>query len=207
MSYFITIEGIEGAGKSTAMDVINRVLAQKNIETVLTREPGGTPMAESIRQLLLCPGNQEPVSTDTELLLMFASRAQHLSQVIRPALAKKQVVLCDRFTDATYAYQGGGRMMSMGKIEQLESLVHSGLQPNLTILLDIPVEVGMTRVKSRGNQQDRIEQEEVAFFERVRAAYLALAKRHPQRFVVIDASQSLSAVRDDLRQAILEFLQ
>ncbi len=206
MSYFITIEGIEGAGKSTAIKTVHEVLFQAKIDTILTREPGGTPMAEAIRQLLLAPNNQESVSTDTELLLMFASRAQHLAEVIRPALKNNQTVLCDRFTDATYAYQGGGREMPVDKIAQLESLVHGDLAPDLTILLDVPAAIGMDRVKRRGQGKDRIEQEEIEFFERVRACYLSLAEKHSQRFVMIDAQRPLLEVKSSLQQAMMKFL-
>tara|TARA_R110000822_G_scaffold159476_19_gene299390 strand:- start:26244 stop:26885 length:642 start_codon:yes stop_codon:yes gene_type:complete len=198
---FITIEGVEGVGKTTNIDFIRQWLEQRKIPHITTREPGGTPLAESIRELLLSP-RDETVDENTELLLMFAARAQHLAAVIVPALQKGQWVLCDRFTDATYAYQGGGRGVSMDKIAQLETLVQGELRPDLTLVLDIPVEQGLERAKNR-SAPDRFEQEKLAFFERVRECYLSRVKAEPHRYRVVDASQSLSDVQSDL-SALLE---
>lgn len=199
-NYFITLEGIEGTGKSTAIKFIHRYLHQKNIPLILTREPGGTKIGDAIREVLL---NQydEKMEGKTELLLMFASRAQNLAQVIRPALAEGNWVLSDRFTDASYAYQGGGRGLPEKYIAQLEQVVHADLQPDITFLLDAPVQVGKSRIKNRA-VTDRIEQERQEFFERVRAAYLERAKKFPHRFRVIDASQSLSNVEQQISQVL-----
>lgn len=200
---FITVEGGEGVGKSTNIDFITRQLDKANIDYVLTREPGGTPMAEQIRNLLLAP-RDEKVAENTELLLMFAARAQHLAIVIEPALAKGQWVICDRFTDATYAYQGGGRGVSLKKIAELEQLVQGELRPDITLLLDAPVEVGMARARERG-ALDRFEQEQIKFFDSVRTTYLAMASDHPERYRFIDASQSLEDVQQVL-QGIIDSL-
>src|SRR5699024_10277053 len=189
---FITFEGSEGAGKSTQLNTVAAYLSARDIEYVITREPGGTPLAEEVRQLLLAH-RDETVAPMTELLLLFAARAQNLERVIQPALKQGKWVLCDRFTDATYAYQGGGRELSKADIEQLESLVQKGLQPDLTLLFDIPVEEGLSRAAKRA-ALDRFESEQVAFFERVRAAYLERAAMNPARYVVIDASQALADV-------------
>ena len=193
---FLTVEGGEGAGKSTNIKTICDFLSEKNIDYIVTREPGGTDLAEQIRELLLTP-RTEQVATKTELLLMFAARAQHLEDKILPALARGQWVVCDRFTDATYAYQGGGREMSMALITQLESIVQEGLQPDCTFLLDLPIEIGMQRATSRGDL-DRFEQEKLTFFELVRAIYLARAEQDVIRFKIIDASQDMKAVVDQL---------
>ncbi len=198
---FITIEGVEGVGKTTNIDFIRQWLEQQNISHVATREPGGTPLAESIRELLLSP-RDEAVDENTELLMMFAARAQHLAEVIVPALERGQWVLCDRFTDATYAYQGGGRGVSMEKIAQLETLVQGALRPDLTLVLDISVDQGLARAKNR-SAPDRFEQEKIAFFERVRECYLARVKAEPHRYQVIDAAQSLDRVQADI-DSVLE---
>lgn len=192
---FITLEGGEASGKSTNIQFISKYLAECGIAHVITHEPGGTPFAESIRQLLLRQ-QSEPVASDTELLLMFASRAQHIAQVIQPALAAGKWVICSRFTDSTYAYQGGGRGVSMEKIAQLEQLVQGDLQPDLTILLDLPVDIALERARQRG-ELDRIEAEDQAFFERVRAAYLARAIAFPERFKVVQ-TQSFERVEHEL---------
>ncbi|GAB2782673.1 dTMP kinase [Halomonas shantousis] len=196
---FITLEGGEGVGKTTNADFICRWLEAQGIETARTREPGGTPRAEAIRQLLLDPDPEEPLSSDAELLLMFAARAQHLASRILPALARGAWVVCDRFTDATFAYQGGGRGVDMRHIATLESLVQKGLQPDLTLLLDMPVEVSRGRIDTRlaeqGGQRDRFERERGAFFLAVREAYLERAHAAPERFAVIDAAQSLPDVQ------------
>jgi len=193
---FITLEGPEGAGKSTNRDYLAARLAERGIEVLLTREPGGTPLAERVRELLLAPSD-EPMAADTELLLVFAARAQHLERVIRPALARGCVVLCDRFTDATYAYQGGGRGVPEARIAQLESFVQGGLRPDLTLVFDLPVEVGLARAAARG-RLDRFEQEGRGFFEAVRQAYLRRAAAEPQRYRVLDAVQPLDRVQQAL---------
>ncbi|MDH0730427.1 dTMP kinase [Pseudomonas sichuanensis] len=202
---FITLEGPEGAGKSTNRDYLAARLREQGVDVVMTREPGGTPLAERIRELLLAPSD-EPMAADTELLLMFAARAQHLAEVIRPALARGAVVLCDRFTDATYAYQGGGRGLSVERIAILESFVQGELRPDLTLVFDLPVEVGLARAAARG-RLDRFEQEGQAFFEAVRQAYLQRAAQQPQRYSLLDAAQPLEAVQraiDALLPGLLE---
>lgn len=203
--FFITLEGPEGAGKSTNRDHLAQRFRERGLDVVLTREPGGTPLAERIRELLLTPVD-EPMASDAELLLVFAARAQHLVQVIRPALARGAVVLCDRFTDATYAYQGGGRGLSAERIEQLESFVQGEMRPDLTLIFDLPVEIGLSRAAARG-RLDRFEQEGLRFFEAVRSAYLERARRVPQRYRVIDAGQPLSAVQLDLDALMPEMVE
>jgi dTMP kinase len=195
---FITLEGGEGVGKTTNLDWVADWLTARGIEVLRTREPGGTPRAEGIRELLLDPRQDEPLDADAELLLVFAARAQHLARVIRPALERGIWVLCDRFTDATFAYQGGGRGLSAERIAQLERFVQQGLQPDLTLLLDMPMRAAQQRVDSRGEQRDRFEQEKDAFFEAVRRAYLARAAQAPERIVVIDAGQPLAQVQQAL---------
>lgn len=199
---FITIEGGEGVGKSTNLQFIADCLRTSGREVITTREPGGTAFSEEIRTLLLAP-REEQVSEEAELLLMFSARAQHLSQLIMPSLEKGVCVLSDRFTDATYAYQGGGRGQSMERIAILETMVQGGFRPDLTLLLDAPVEIGMARANKRG-ALDRFEQEKAAFFERVRQVYLARAEAYPERVCVIDASKSLQAVQAEILQAIKE---
>jgi dTMP kinase len=202
---FITLEGGEGAGKSTNQEYIRERLQAAGIVVKVTREPGGTPLGEGIRSLLLDPANTA-MHADTELLLMFAARAQHLHALVLPALARGEWVLCDRFTDATYAYQGGGRGLDMQRIAQLETWVQAGFQPYRTLLFDLPVEIGLQRAGERG-VLDRFEQEQKAFFERVRAAYLARAKVFPQRFRVIDAGRDLGDVQAQLDSLIDELLR
>lgn len=197
---FITLEGLEGVGKTTNMAFILSWLARHQIPFQQTREPGGTPLAEEIRALLLTH-RDEPMAALCELSLVFAARAQHLEQVIRPRLAAGDWVVCDRFTDASYAYQGGGRGLDLGMIVEFERLVHGDLQPDMTILLDAPVAVGMARANARSTA-DRFEQEANAFFERARAAYWARAKQFPERFRIIDASQSLKSVQHDIALAL-----
>lgn len=197
---FITLEGGEGVGKTTNMNFIAERLQEKGIAVVKTREPGGTPLAEKIRNVLL-EHQDEAVDPNAELLLMFAARAQHIRHVIKPALDRGDWVLCDRFTDATYAYQGGGRGMPMATIAWLEQLVQGDLRPDLTLLLDAPVQTGMSRARQR-SAPDRFEQEKQAFFEKVRQSYLNLAKLHPERFAVIDASQPLAAVQQAIKVRI-----
>ena len=193
---FITIEGGEGVGKTTNIAFIEARLSAVGIDVRVTREPGGTALGEDIRGLLL-GHRHDGMASDTELLLMFAARAEHLAKVIKPALAAGQWVLCDRFTDATYAYQGGGRGIAREHIEQLEQWVQGDLRPDLTVLLDVPIAVGLQRAGER-SAPDRFEREQSAFFERVRAAYLDLAQRYPQRFRIIDTTQSLDAVQREL---------
>ncbi len=190
---FITMEGIEGVGKSTNLEFVRQYLCEHGEQVVITREPGGTEMGEKIRGLLLDHRNQK-MADDTELLLMFAARAQHIAEVIEPALAAGKWVLCDRFTDATYAYQGGGRGIDIERIAQLEQWVQGALRPNITLLLDAPVAVGLARAAKRKQEPDRFEREKQDFFERIRAAYLALAAQHPNRYRVIDAGQTLDRV-------------
>lgn len=201
---FITLEGPEGAGKTTNRAWLAEQLQQQGVDVVLTREPGGTALAERIRELLLTPG-QEPMADMTELLLVFAARAQHLAQVIRPALARGAWVLCDRFTDATYAYQGAGRGMPESAIALLEQLVQAELQPDFTLVFDLPVAVGLQRAAVRG-RLDRFEQEGLAFFESVRHCYLQRAQNTPSRYRVVDASQSLAQVQLQLAGLLPELL-
>jgi len=193
---FMTVEGGEGAGKTTNIAYIKEWLTKHNIEFVHTREPGGTPLAESIRELLLAKSD-EAIAEKAELLLVFAARAQHLDQVIVPALQAGKVVLCDRFTDATYAYQGAGRGLDKRHIATLESLVQESLRPDLTILLDLSVAAGMARVSQRG-ELDRFEQEALSFFERVRTAYLERAAVFEHQYAIVDASQGLDDVQADI---------
>lgn len=202
---FITLEGTEGVGKSTNLRFIESVLQQHQIDYQLTREPGGTPLAEEVRELLLA-NRDEVVADDAELLLVFAARAQHLQTVIRPALDADRWVLCDRFTDATFAYQGGGRGLSKEMITLLETMVQRGLQPDLTILLDLPVEIGLARARERG-ELDRFENERMAFFEQVRNAYLERAAADPQRFAVIDASGTLEQVQAQIASVLEHYLK
>lgn len=200
---FITLEGSEGVGKSTNLARVVAFLEARGLEVVQTREPGGTPRAEAIRRLLLDPAEQEPLDQDAELLLVFAARAQHLARVIRPALARGAWVVSDRFTDATFAYQGGGRGIDPARIAELERFVQRGLAPDLTLLLDMPVEAARERVVSRGESPDRFERERSAFFTAVRRAYLARAAADPGRFAVVDASRTLSAVGEQI-EGLLE---
>ncbi len=201
---FITLEGGEGVGKTTNLGFIEDMLASQGITVIKTREPGGTPLAEKIRQLLL-DETQEQVDPIAELLMMFAARAQHILHVIRPALERGDWVLCDRFTDATYAYQGGGRGIDFDKIAWLENLVQGEIRPDLTILLDADFEVGMKRARQRG-KLDRFEQEQREFFEKIRQAYLQLAQQQPRRFAVIDASQDLASIQQQIQQQINSLL-
>jgi dTMP kinase len=184
---FITVEGIEGAGKSTLLQGLADALRARGIQVCATREPGGTPLAEDIRNLVLAR-RAEGMPAATELLLMFAARASHVTQRIAPSLARGEWVLCDRFTDASRAYQGGGRGMDPAQIESLARVAHPGLAPDLTLLLDLPPEAGLSRAHQRGTGGDRFEDEALAFFTRVRARYLALAAAEPQRFRVLDAT-------------------
>lgn len=196
---FITLEGGEGAGKTTSLAFVRAFLEQAGKNVVVTREPGGTPLGEKIRDFLL--HGRDDMHVECELLLMFAARAEHLARVVRPALAAGAVVVCDRFTDATYAYQGAGRGVPDARIRVLEDWVQQGLRPDLTLLLDIPVERGLVRAGKR-SAPDRFEREQVDFFERVRDAYLATAAREPRRVRVIDAVQDIPKVQQQLRAAL-----
>lgn len=197
---FITLEGVEGVGKSSALEFFAEYLKNKGLDYAVTREPGGTPIAEQIRAVVLSD-HQELMHPDTELLLMFAGRTQHLENVIKPALRLGKFVICDRFTDASYAYQGGGRGILPQRIKIIEDWVQKGLQPNLTFLFDAPIEVGLKRINSRA-AKDRIEKEQLEFFERVRSAYLERAYQHPERFKIIDATQALEKVQEQLKNTI-----
>jgi len=197
---FITIEGGEGVGKSTNIEFIKTTLEAQGIQCIVTREPGGTPLAEEIREVLI-KNRDEPVVTETELLLMFAARAQHLHQKILPALEAGTWVISDRFTDATYAYQSGGRGVPSEKVALLETFVQGDVRPDLTLLLDAPIEVGMERAKNRG-KLDRFEEEASEFFNNVRNNYLSRAKAEPDRFKIIDATQALELVKADISKAL-----
>lgn len=202
---FITVEGTEGVGKTTNLEFVRRYIEQHGREVVSSREPGGTPLGEEIRALLL-GHRQGGMSSDCELLLMFAARAEHLEQVIKPALARGAWVLCDRFTDATYAYQGGGRGIDEARIAVLEQWVQGGLQPDLTLVLDVPVEIGLARAGER-SAPDRFEQEKTAFFDKVRENYLRRAEASHGRMQVIDASVQLQQVQAQLAQALDRYLE
>jgi len=194
---FITLEGIDGAGKSTHAAWLAQALVDRGHTVVATREPGGTPLGEQLRDLLL----NEPMTHDTEALLMFAARREHVEHVIRPALGRGEVVLCDRFTDATYAYQGGGHGVDARRIAALEDWVHGDLRPELTLLFDVPTDVSRERLDRNvaiGRELDKFERERTSFFDRVRDVYLARAAADPQRFRVVDSSRALDAVRRDL---------
>ena len=197
---FISVEGIEGVGKSSNIDVLVRTIEKAGYEVLTTREPGGTPVAEDIRSLLKDRGD-EPIPGIAELLLMFAARALNVNNVIVPALDAGKWVVCDRFTDSSRAYQGAGRGLPMETIDRLADWVHGDTWPDLTILLDAPVEVGMARADNRG-VPDRIEREQHDFFARVRDCYLALAAAEPRRFVVIDTTRSLAAVQADVARVV-----
>jgi dTMP kinase len=201
---FVTVEGIEGAGKTTCLALLEQRIRARGHRLLVTREPGGTALGEELRALLL--GHREVgMADDTELLLMFAARAEHLRARIEPALAAGSWVLCDRFTDATYAYQGYGRGIDLARIAELEDWVQGERRPDLTLLLDVPVELGLARA-GRRSQPDRFESETVAFFERVRCGYLQLAAAAPQRFRVIDAAQPLPQVSRQVAAALDGFL-
>lgn len=202
--YFITIEGIEGVGKSTSLEFIQRTLQKLDIPFITTREPGGTPVAEAIRQVLLNK-YPEPMLHETELLLMFASRAQHLASVIQPALQAGQWVVCDRFTDASYAYQGAGRGIAIKHIAMLESWVQGSLRPDLTLLLDAPVKIALKRARRRAHP-DRIESEQAHFFHRVREGYLARAATHAKQYRIIDAAQSRRMVKMQIQEVLMELV-
>lgn len=201
---FITIEGTEGVGKTTNIAFIKQWLDDNGISFINTREPGGTPLAEEIRQVLLS-NRDEKVCSKAELLMMFAGRAQHIDQVIEPQLAQGNWVLCDRFTDATYAYQGAGREMGDDLIQNLETMVQGDMRPDLTLVLDVPVELGLERAGKR-SEPDRFELEKTDFFNRVRQAYLSMAANNPQRYKIIDASQTLKHVQLQIADTLNSFL-
>jgi dTMP kinase len=199
---FITFEGIDGSGKSTHVTGVADLLRARGIKVVATREPGGTPLGEELRELLL----HRAMDLETETLLMFAARREHLAQVIEPALARGDWVVCDRFSDATYAYQGGGRGLDKTKFSALEQWVHGHLQPDLTLLFDLPPSVASTRIAAQGRQLDRFEQERADFHARVRDAYLERAAQARERIVVIDTDQALEAVRQRVEEAVARML-
>lgn len=201
----ISIEGSEGAGKSTAVQFIKEYLTDLHKDIILTREPGGSAIAEEIRKIILQPHVNEAMIAETELLLMFASRAQHIHHCIAPALSAGKWVICDRYIDASYAYQGGGRLVDINKIQALDHWVVSGLYPDLTILLDIPVDLGLLRAEKRGSQKDRIEGEQLDFFIRVRNEYLKRAEHEPNRIRIIDASLDFKLVQEQIRELLDEF--
>jgi dTMP kinase len=194
---FITFEGVDGAGKSTHLEWFANALRQRGIDLLLTREPGGTPLGERLREILL----NQPMHPETEAMLMFAARREHVEQVIRPALQRGTWVISDRFSDASFAYQGGGRGVPLAKLEQLEQWVHADLQPDLTLLFDIPIEVARQRLANNVSL-DRFEQERGEFFERVRQAYLARAAKTPQRFALIRAEKTLPEVQQELAKIV-----
>ncbi|WP_313642382.1 dTMP kinase [Stenotrophomonas sp.] len=207
--HFVSLEGGEGAGKTTAINAIRDLLRERGHEVVLTREPGGTPLAERIRNLVLKPDEEiagEPLSAEAELLLVFAARAQHVRQVIRPALQRGAYVLSDRFTDSSFAYQGAGRGLDLQWIADLEKRAVD-LQPGLTLLLDVDVAIGRARANGRDLWPDRIESEQDDFFQRVRAQFRQRAQQDPQRFRLIDASQDQAGVAAQVRSAVAAWLE
>lgn len=215
---FITVEGTDGAGKTTLIEQLKIWLVDKNFDVVATREPGGTQLGEALRKILLDERDHNDqhdadtevsvrISDQAELMLMFAARMQHLHEVILPAVEAGRCVLCDRFTDATYAYQGGGRGISEQRIQQLEDWVQQGFQPDLTLMLDVPIEVGLQRTKQRGTMGDRFEQQQIEFKEAVRQVYLQRAEKYPQRIKLIDATRCIDEVQNDLFQSVEVFLQ
>lgn len=196
---FITFEGVDGAGKSTHLAWTQQFLQGRGLNLVVTREPGGTPLGEQLRELLL--GSDQPIHAETEALMMFAARRQHLEEVIQPALQRGDWVLCDRFTDASFAYQGGGRGVPKGKLEALETWTHPHLQPDLTLFFDVSAEVGRERV-ARIKSPDRFERESAAFFARVRDAYLDRMRAAPQRIVRIDSDRSIAEVQKEVEERL-----
>ena len=201
---FITLEGIEGAGKSSSLNYISELFICAGHEVLQTREPGGTDTGEQIRKILLDSDNIK-LESSTELLLMFAARSQHLEEIVKPALVKDQVVICDRFTDASYAYQGGGRGIEELRIKTLEDWVQLGFKPTVTLLFDLDVEVGLRRAGKR-SKADRFEQEDVMFFKRIRSSYLQRASNEPMRFRIINAGNSLDDVKQQIHKALQEYL-
>lgn len=202
---FITIEGVEGAGKTTSIPVIEETLRVYNDTIVLTREPGGTEVSEAIRETLLSK-SLPAMHADTELLLMFAARAEHLRSKIEPALSENKIVLCDRFTDSTYAYQGGGRGIDDARIAALEAWTQGSLRPDLTLYFDVDAATGLARTRVRGHS-DRFEDEDISFFNRIRDKFYALMQANPERYRLIDASQSIEAVHQQIRDVLTDYLQ
>lgn len=203
---FIAIEGLEGAGKSTAIEFIREILSQQMIDTVFTREPGGTFLAEKIRKLLITPYEEEALCPEAELLLMYATRMQHVERLIKPTLNSGKWVVSDRFNWSSLAYQGGGRVLGFDKVKQLNDLLLSSFQPNLTIYLDIDPELGLQRARSR-NELDRIEQEKITFFNRAREVFLKLVKDNPQTSVMINANNTIEEVQAQLTDVFLKFIK
>ncbi len=201
MSKFITFEGVDGAGKSTHLAWFAEMLRQRGPDVLVTREPGGTPLGEQLREILL----NQPMGIGTEALLMFAARLEHIEQVIKPALHAGKWVISDRFSDASFAYQGGGRGLDWDRLGQLEQWVHPDLQPDLTLFFDVPVEVARQRLANNNASLDRFEQEQADFFERVRAAYHKRVQQNPRRYIVIDAAQSMDVIKQKLEKIILTF--
>ena len=199
---FITLEGIDGAGKSTHLDWLAETIRHAGHQVVVTREPGGTPLGEMLRDILL----GQPMDIETEALLMFASRREHLAKVILPALHEGKWVISDRFTDASFAYQGGGRGLAESRLEVLESWVHQGFQPDMTLLFDVPLEVSHERL-SLNTSLDRFEREELEFFDRVRQAYLQRARKYPERIRVVDSSRSIPVIQAELGTLLAPLLQ
>lgn len=202
---FISIEGIEGAGKTTQLNFIQQYLSEQGKKLVVTREPGGTALSEQIRDLLLTP-REGGMAVDTELLLMYAARSEHIEQVIKPALQRGDWVISDRFVDATFAYQGGGRGVDVDRIKSLSDWTLKGLETDLTIVFDLSVELSQKRVMSRNDEVDRFEQEQAAFFQRIREAYLERAQQEPHRVQVIDASQTVEQVQIQLATLLNKLL-
>lgn len=201
---FIALEGIEGVGKSTQLQLLREYFGARTFPVVFTREPGGTPVGESVRGILL-DGSHHDMGSTTELLLMFAARAEHLAKVIIPALAEGKMVITDRFTDATFAYQGGGRGIDPRRIEILEAFVQNDLRPDRVILLDAPVDIALARAQQRPGT-DRFEQETRAFFARVREVYLARAESQAERFVIIDANKPIDEIQESIRQSLQQLI-
>jgi dTMP kinase len=206
MGKFIVLEGIEGVGKTTNMEFICQYLTSKHLDVVRTREPGGTVLSEKIRDIVLHSKDSEPLAVDAELLLMFAARAQHVAEVIIPALTQGRWLVSDRFIDASYAYQGGGRGIAYDRIEVLDHWVLNGLKPDRVIILDAPIELALSRTRHR-KVKDRIEQEQADFFARVREAYLQRAHIEPTRYRIVDASKSLASVQEHLRTILDELIK
>lgn len=202
---FITFEGVEGCGKTTQIGLLQAALESKDLEILATREPGGPPIAEAIREILLDPRHKE-MSANTEVLLYCAARAQHVEQIIRPALEAGQIVLCDRFADSTTAYQGAGRGLAPEELKPLHRAATGGIRPDLTLLLDLPAEEGLTRTRGRG-RSDRIEREALAFHERVRQGFIELAQREPDRIKVIDGAGTVDEVADCIREHVCAVLE
>lgn len=202
---FISIEGIEGAGKSTQLAFIENYLKQQGINVIVTREPGGTALGEQVRELLLTP-REEGMAVDTELLLMFAARAEHIEQIIKPAIQRGDWVISDRFVDATFAYQGGGRGISIERIKQISDWTLKGLNTDITFLFDLPVELGQQRVISRKGDIDRFEQEKTDFFQKIRDCYLRRSQQEPNRIKVIDASKNISDIELQLTTILAKLI-